>query len=61
MDIQFLKLLHPGGRLGLKAWKLWDTCYDFRRNGKRVFLTHNEQVRKEAEGRLLELRVNEGW
>jgi hypothetical protein len=59
----FMKLLYPDGRLSLKFWKLWDSCWegDFRKNGKRLFLKHNEQVRKEVEGRLLEFRVEQGW
>ena len=40
----FMKLLYPDGRLSLKFWKLWDSCWegDFRKNGKRLFLKQRE-------------------
>jgi hypothetical protein len=59
-----MNLLHPDGRLlHFVAWKIWRTQWegDFERNGKRIFGEHNARVKKLAEGRLLEFRVEQGW
>jgi hypothetical protein len=57
-------MMHPDGRLTqFKSWKMWDWAWegDFRKNGKRIHVEHNEHVRKLAKGRLLEFKVEQGW
>jgi hypothetical protein len=60
-----INLFHPDGRLTQsKTWKLWDWQWEgnFRANGKRIFVEHNERVRQLAgPENLLDFRVEQGW
>jgi len=61
--IGFFNLFHADGWLASKAWDVWSRAWegDFEKNGKMIFVEHNENVRRLAAGNLLEFRVEQGW